>query len=104
MKAVSKVCIERKELDEAKALFPSSDIGKAPANLANEENAVESEEDDSENFATGATRVNAVRCLPSVTITVGKMVGWRQAAVPLIAVNKAMIRRLTIHILVKQNI
>ena len=91
MKAVSKVSIEREELDEAEALFPSSDIRKAPANLADEENAVESEEDDGENFATGAARVNAVRRLPSVTIAVNEVVGWRQAAVPLVAVKMALI-------------
>jgi hypothetical protein len=91
MKAVPKVSIEREELDKAEALFPSSDIRKAPANLANEENAIESEEDDGENFATGAARVNAVRRLPSVTIAVNEVVGRRQAAIPFVAVKMALI-------------
>ena len=91
MKAMSKVSIKREELYEAEALFPSSNIRKAPANLANEENAVESEEDDGENFATGAAGVNTIRCLPSVTITISEVVGWRQAAVPLVTANMALI-------------
>jgi len=53
---LSKVCIEREELDESEALFPSSDIGKAPANLTDEENAAETPDSSSSKKGKGKSK------------------------------------------------